>query len=130
MTAQQLNNYIEAEVRKYCNEIWNHYGAWVTCCQKCKIWTPTTTLPELTQSLKDRLSNEHFAELMEGDLTSVITSIKDKLKTEVENRSYTALAGMENIMNKEITVRFKDSSRNKNEKSKYAGWSVRFTDAA
>jgi len=130
MTAQQLNNYIEAEVRKYCNEIWNHYDAWGKCCELFKIKMGGGSMSYPNQSLQERLSNEHFAELMEGDLTSVITSIKDKLKTEVENRSYTALAGMENIMNKEITVRFKDSSRNKNEKSKYAGWSVRFTDAA
>ena len=130
MTAQQLNNYIEAEVRKYCNEIWNHYDAWGKCCELFKIKMGGGSMSYPNQSLQERLSNEHFAELMEGDLTSVITSIKDKLKTEVENRSYIALEGMEKIMNKEITVRFKDSSRNKNEKSKYAGWSVRFTDAA
>ena len=129
MTAQQLNNYIEAEVRKYCNEIWNHYGAWVTCCEKCKIWTPGATVPSLNESLMNRLSNEHFAELMEGELTSVFIGIKNRLKTETDNRSYIALDEMAKIVNKEITVRFKDSSRNKNEKSKYAGWGVRFTDA-
>ena len=131
MTKEQLETYIEAEVRKYCDEIWNiSYETWSALCHKSGFWTMYSTVPDLTASLKDRLSKEHFAELMEGDLTSVIRGIKSHLTLEANKRRHNAMEEMGKVVNTEINLRFKDSSQSGDEISKYAGWSVRFTDAA
>lgn len=129
MTKDKLDAYIEQSVRMYCDEIWNNYQAWVRCCEVAKVWTPGATVPELTESLKEQLSNEHFAELMNGELPIVFTAIKNHLKIEANKRYISALEEMGKIVNTKIVVRFKDSSKPWDEKSKYAGWSVRFTDA-
>lgn len=129
MTKDKLDAYIEQSVRMYCDEIWNNYQAWVRCCEVAKVWTPGATVPGLTESLKEQLSNEHFAELMNGDLVSVFRGIKSHLKIEAQNRFVKALEDMGEIVNTEIVLRYKDSSQHGDELSKYAGWSVRLTDA-
>ena len=129
MTKDKLDAYIEQSVRMYCDEIWNNTEAWVRCCEIAKVWTPGATVPDLSESLKEQLSNEHFAELMNGDLVSVFTAIKNHLKIEANKRYISALEVMGKFVNTKIVVRFKDSSKPWDEKSKYAGWSVRFTDA-
>ena len=129
MTKDKLDAYIEQSVNMYCYEIWKNYQAWAECCKIAKVWTPFATVPELTESLKEQLSNEHFAELMNGDLVSVFTAIKKRLATEANKRYISALEEMGKIVNTKIIVRFKDSSKESDKDSKYSGMSVRFTDA-
>ena len=129
MTKDKLDAYIEQSVNMYCYEIWKNYQAWAECCKIAKVWTPFATVPELTESLKEQLSNEHFAELMNGDLVSVFTAIKKRQATEANKRYISALEEMGKIVNTKIIVRFKDSSKESDKDSKYSGMSVRFTDA-
>ena len=130
LTKEKLDAYIEQSVRLYCNDIWTrNYDVWSRCCEVAKLWTPTGTVPDLTSSLKEKLSNQQYSELMNGVLVSVFTAIKKHLSVEGENRFCKSLEKIGENVNTHIVLRYKDSSRQGTDKSKYAGWSVRLTDA-
>ena len=130
LTKEKLDAYIEQSVRLYCNDIWTkNYDVWSRCCEVAKLWTPAGTAPDLTPSLKEKLSNQQYSELMNGVLVSVFTAIKKHLSVEGENRFCKSLEKIGENVNTHIVLRYKDSSRQGTDKSKYAGWNVRLTDA-
>jgi len=127
LTQERLNALIEAMVREYCDQFW-HDDAREFCKDEMKARGITTVMYEDESTMK-QINDEFFGELMNGVLVSVFTGIKKHLNVEAENRYSKSLEKMGENVNTQIVLRYKDSSRQGNDKSKYAGWSVRLTDA-
>lgn len=127
LTQERLNALIEAMVREYCDQFW-HDDAREFCKDEMKARGITTVMYEDESTMK-QINDEFFAELMNGVLVSVFTGIKKHLNVEAENRYYKSLDKIGAIVNTQIVLRFIDSSLKEGEDSKYAGWSVRLTDA-
>jgi len=130
MKEAQLNTFIEQAVRMYCHRFWDDYEAVRTGAYGEAKRRGFYTFHDIDSEpwLKDQISDEYFAELMNGQLVSVITAIKNHLKVEANNRYVKAAKDVTDIMNTQIGLRFMDSQCKKGEKSKYAGWKVGFSE--
>ena len=130
MTESKLNAYIEQSVRMYCEHFWEseYKSDYDFCCgeKDVKAAGGTYLYPEM--AIRERISKEYFSELMNGTLVSVFTAIRHNIKNEANNRYRKAVNDMADMMNAKLCLRFSDSSRKKDEKSRFAGWKVKFTD--
>lgn len=126
MNAKQLNDYIEAQVRLYCNKFWTDENR-VYCIDYAKAQGLSTWMWE-TEALREQICDEYFAELMNGYLVSVFTAIRNHLKVEAQNRYSKALKRVADVVNTEIGLRITDSSWKEGEKSRYEGWTIRFSE--
>ena len=128
MTEYQLNNYIEQSVRDYFSLFWSDgTGTRELCIEEAKAMGLTSDMyPD--EATRKTIDNEHFAELMNGDLVSVFRAIKNKLAAQADTRCEKAVKKIADMLNTGIILRFSDSSCKEGEISKYAGWRVRFTD--
>ncbi len=131
MTKNRLDAYIEQSVRLYLSRIWdNEFNlAWSECCHKTNFWTLFSSVPDVQPSLQKQLEDEYFAELMNGELVSVFEAIRENLKTVAFNRYYKSLKDVADQANTRVYIKIIDSSCKEGNISKYAGWTVRFTDA-
>ena len=131
MTKNRLDAYIEQSVRLYLSRIWdNEFNlAWSECCHKTNFWTLFSSVPDVQPSLQKQLEDEYFAELMNGELVSVFEAIRENLKTVAFNRYYKSLKDVADQVNTRVYIKIIDSSCKEGNISKYAGWTVRFTDA-
>lgn len=130
MTQEQFKQYLWDQVQEYSNQIWDdkYSEVYEGCYGILGIRFPGTTLAYPEEKMKRQLSEEHFAELLSGELESVVTAIKNHVKVEACKRYEKALKDVADMVNTQILLRFVDSSCKKGEVSKYANWWVRFTD--
>ena len=130
MTKEQTDEYIKNTVMEYCEQFWtNKYSeAYNEACEINDV-SFLTSYPYPDKYIQEQINENHFAELMEGHLKSVITAIRRNLEVVANNRYRKSLQDMADMVNTEIEIKFTDSSRKEDESSKYAGWQVRFTDA-
>lgn len=132
MDDYHLNAYIEQSVRSYCNQFWNSENKddYDYCCAIKGVSMAGGTYAYPTEAMQEEISNEHFAELMHGELESVFLAIRNHIRDEAEERYRKALEDVANMVNRGIRITFVDSSCKEGEKSQYAGWTVRFSDLA
>ena len=130
MTAAEWNEYVKSEVEDYCNQLWSdkYNNAYESCYWICKTQFPSTSFAWPEESMKKQLAQEHFAELMNGELVSVVNAIKRNLAVEGHNRYAKAFKDIANMVNTKIALRIVDSSWKEGEKSKYAGWKIGFSE--
>ncbi|MCR5361713.1 MAG: C10 family peptidase [Bacteroidales bacterium] len=130
MNKSQLDAYIEQSVRMYCNRFWDDNDAVrQSAYGEAKMRGLYSTHDIDSEPwIKEQISNEYFAELMNGEMVRVIEAIRDAIKVEAENRYRKALKDVAEMMNTKLSLRFSDSSCKEGEKSKFAGWKVRFTE--
>jgi hypothetical protein len=129
MTASELNAYIEESVRNYCNQFWKDESR-TFCIAEAESRAPSmgiSTWSWETESLRKQISDEYFSELMNGILVSVFQSIRNHLKIEAHNRYTVAAKSVADLVNRQIAIRIWDNSWKEGEKSKYEGWTVRFS---
>ena len=121
---------IEQAVRRYCDRFWeDNYDARELCYIWAKSRGMTSVLDaESNPSLQQQISEEYFSELMHGDIVSVFTELKNLTEQEAWRRERKAEEDLQAMMNTVLCVNIFDSSKEQGEKSKYAGWKVRFTD--
>jgi len=130
MTQEEFKQYLREQVQDYCLQIWEkkYEDAYSGCFGICEAWFPGASFAYPDEIMRYKLSEEHFAELMSGELESVVTAIKNHVKVEACKRYEKALKDVADMVNTQILLRFVDSSCKKGEVSKYANWWVRFTD--
>ena len=128
MTKDQLNNYIEQSVRNYLSLFWNDQtGANELCIEEAKAMGLTSMMyPD--EATRKTIDDEHFAELMNGELVSVFRAIKNKLAVQADARCEKAVKRIADMLNTGVILQFSDSSCKEGETSKYANWWVSFSD--
>lgn len=131
MTESEWMAYIKEEVTDYCNQLWDqdkYELSYHECYTKTKARFPFTSYAWPEPSMRKTLSDEHFAELMNGELVSVITAIKNHQKTEAAKRVNKALKDIADMMNTNVGLHIVDSEWKEGETSKYAGWKIAFSE--
>ena len=122
----QLQAYIEQSVRMYCDRFWDEWP-WV----QTEIFTDVemrgyTHYYWDPAAMKKQLSDEHFAELMNGYLVPVFTSLLQQQKVKAYTRLMGQIKPLAEFMNTELGFRIMDNSWQEGDTSKYAGWTVAF----
>ena len=126
-TAGQLDAYFEAVVRNYCDQFWTmDYEKRAYYVAKAEA-TGLSSFFEPSAAAQKQISDEYFSELMNGILVSVIQAIRNRLKVEAYNRYALYAEDMAKLVNTKIGLRIVDKSCKKDEKSKYAGWTIKFS---
>ena len=128
MTESQLNTYIEQSVRDYFSLFWSDQtGSSELCIEEAKAMGLSSMMyPD--EATRRTIDNEHFAELMNGELVSVFRAIKNKLAVQADARCEKAVQRIANWLNTGVILHFTDSSCKEGETSKYNGWKVTFTE--
>ena len=128
MTEDQLNAYIKQTVEDYCNLFWNDQtGAAEMCIEAAKAMGLSSMMYPDAATMKT-INDEHFAELMNGELVSVFRAIKNKLAVQADARCEKAVKRIADMLNTGVILQFSDSSCKEGETSKYANWWVSFSD--
>lgn len=129
MTQTKMESFIEYAVKEYTERFWNEDPEIIQLdCLGFVSGKVMSTYPEIYEYEKEKISEEYFAELMNGEMVSVIEAIKQNLYVEANNRYKAAYAQLANIFNTQYRLAISDSSRPENGKSQYAGWTMRFSD--
>ncbi len=128
MDADKLKAYIEQSVRVYCDRFWDDNQEVRTYAYA---WAKTQGLSTLmweTESLKKQISEEHFAELMNGYLVSVFAALRNKQIVQASNRMAAKVNSMAKFMGKRVAFNITDSSWSgkEGEKSTFAGRKIGF----
>ena len=125
ITADELNKNIETEVRNYCNRFWGDTDAQAMCVAEAKAQGLSSWFfPD--EATRKTISDEYYAELMNGWLPAVITSVRNHMKVEAYNRYVKAAKSVAAMVNTQIGLRIWDKSWEEGKPSKYEGWQVRF----
>ena len=126
MNDRQLQAYIEQSVRTYCDRFWDDW-AWVQTEVFTEVemrgythyyWEPA--------AMRKQLSDEHFAELMNGYLVPVFTALLQQQKVKAYTRLMGQIKPLAEFMNTNLAFRIMDNSWQEGDTSKYAGWTVAF----
>jgi len=130
MTESEWNEYIKKEVEDYCNQLWSgeYNDAYLACYNICKTRFPFTTFAWPEASMKSQLAKEHFAELMHGEMESVVRAIKNHLKVNAYNRFMKEYKSVADMINTRVGLRVVDSGWKEGETSQYEGWKIAFSD--
>lgn len=128
MTEQRLRAYIEQVVRRYCDRFWEDHTDVFTFCMAEKDVSGMASYLYPDDYIKQKISDAYYADLMNGQLTSVFQAIKQSLAVQSMKRYQKAMRDYVALMNTNIGVRISDSSWKEGGKSKFAGWKIRFSD--
>ena len=128
MNETRLRSYIEQSVRRYCDRFWEDNQEVRTYAYA---WAKTQGLSTLmweTEALQQQISEEYFAELMDGELKSVFEALREKQIVQASNRVAAKVNSMAKFMGKRIAFRITDSSWSgkEDEKSAFAGRKISF----
>lgn len=122
----QLDSYVESVVRDYCDRFWGDTDAQAMCVAEAKAQGLSSWFyPD--EYTRKTISDEFFAELMNGQLVSVIQSVRNHVKVDAFNRYSAEAKSLAKLMNTQIGLQILDKSVKEGEKSKYAGYTIRFT---
>lgn len=128
MTETRLQSYIEQSVRVYCDQFWDEttdLQTWAFAeARKQGFQSFWSSTPEL----REQISNEYFAELMNGTMVSVFAALREKQIVQAGNRAAAKINGMAKWMNKKVAFRIIDSSCKEGEKSQFAGRMIGFNN--
>lgn len=130
MTADQLNAYLEQSVRNYCYKFWEDDDERAFCIAEAESRASSmgiSTWQWETESLRQQISDEYYSELMHGVLVSVFQAIRNHMKVEAYNRYASAAKSVAALVNRQIGLQILDKSVKEGEKSKYAGYTIRFS---
>lgn len=120
----KIQNDVDAAVEKYVQEAWN--SDWFAGYFYEATGQSFGVGGGLSKAIMNKLSAEYKHELMEGDINLVYEWYSRKLQSDAENAMQEQTKKLAEEFNKEFTIKFYDSSRKKNKKSSYAGWTVRW----
>ena len=126
ITQNRLDSYIEAEVRNYCDRFWEDGVAQAMCVHEAEARGLSSWFyPD--ENTRKTISDEFFAELMNGQLVSVIQSVRNHVRIDAFNMYSSYAKSLADLMNTKIGLRIRDKSCKEDEKSKYADHTIRFT---
>lgn len=121
---------IEQAVRMYCQRFWDdNYDAREMACTYVGAQSMTSLLDaDDDYALQQQISDEYYAELMNGEITEVFQQLREYCEVAAGKRFEKAEEDLKAIMNTVMILKLYDSTRKAGEKSKYAGWKLRFTE--
>ncbi len=128
MSQTKLEAFIEYAVKRYTDRFWEDNEAVRTWSYE---WAKTQGLSSymwISEADMQQISDEYYADLINGDMVSVIKAIRENLRVEANNRYHKALDRVAAIVNTQYKLQITDSSKPSDGKSKYAGWQMRFAD--
>ncbi len=126
--ADRLMRYIEQSVRMYCDQFWqeadqNREDILLEIGNQGIFLRPTTYPNEAVQK---QISDEYYAELMNGELVSVFAALRNKQITQAHNRLVSKINNMAKLMNKKVGFKITDSSVTEGQPSKFSGYTIGF----
>ena len=125
MDETQLKAYIEQTVRQYCNLYWDDTDAQYLLKAEV-IKRGITTVLDDNSSNRKIISDEFFAELMNGKLVSVFHALRNYQITQAHKRAAAKVNRMAKMMNQKVSFVITDSSVKEGEPSKFAGRKIGF----
>ena len=126
MNETRLQAYIEQSVRVYCDQFWTETADLQTWAFAEARKQGFQSFWEATDALKEQISNEYYAELMNGTLISVFAALRNNQIVQANNRAVAKINSMAKWMNKKVAFRIIDSSCKEGEKSQFAGRMIGF----
>lgn len=127
MDADQLMRYIEHSVRMYCDQYWEeNFEVQDYCMMIAQQSGWNRPAQELTDAQEQQISDELFADLMNGELVSVFTALRKKQIVQAHNSAISKINNMAKMMNKKVGFLIVDSSVKEGQSSSFAGWSIGF----
>ena len=126
MNEQQLNAYIQQSVRVYCDQFWNETADLQTWAFEEARTQGYQSFWDATEALKQQISDEYYADLMDGYLTAVFGALRNKQIVQANNRAVAKINSMAKWMNKKVAFRIVDSSWEEGKVSKFAGRMIGF----
>lgn len=129
MNESRLKAFIEQSVRVYCDHFWSdeYKSDFDFCCAEKDVKGIGTYLyPE--EAMRKQISDEYFAELMNGELVSVTAAIKNNIAVQANKRAVSAANAVAEELNTKIGIRIVDSEWKEGETSKYAGLKIGFSE--
>ena len=128
MSDTRLQAYIEQSVRVYCDQFWTENTDVQTWAFAEARRQGFQSFWDATEALKQQISDEYYAELMNGTLTSVFAALRNNQIVQANNRAAAKINSMAKWMNKKVAFRIIDSSCKPGEVSQYAGRMIGFNN--
>lgn len=128
MSDTRLQSYIEQSVRVYCDQFWTENTDVQTWAFAEARRQGFQSFWDATEALKQQISDEYYAELMNGTLTSVFAALRNYQIVQANNRAVAKINSMAKWMNKKVAFRIIDSSCKPGEVSQYAGRMIGFNN--
>ncbi len=126
MNETRLQSYIEQSVRVYCDQFWDETTDLQTWAFAEARRQGFQSFWDSTEELRKQISDEYFAELMNGTMVSVFAALREKQIVQAGNRAAAKINGMAKWMNKKVAFRIIDSSCKEGGKSQFAGRMIGF----
>ena len=128
MTKERLDAYIEQSVRRYCDAYWEEPTDVFTMCMAEADSRSMTSYQYPYESIQKQISEEYFAELINGELVSVFEAIKNKIAAKAAKEYSQRVKKYSEWMNSYLGLKIIDSSCEEGETSQYAGWTIRYSE--
>ena len=128
MNDTRLQAYIEQSVRVYCDQFWNETASVQTWAFNEARRQGFQSFWDATDALRQQISDEYYAELMNGTLTSVFAALRNYQIVQANNRAAAKINSMAKWMNQKVAFRIIDSSCKPGEVSQYAGRMIGFNN--
>lgn len=126
MNETRLQAYIEQSVRVYCDQFWTENTDVQTWAFDEARRQGFQSFWDATDALRQQISDEYYAELMNGTLTSVFAALRNYQIVQANNRAAAKINAMAKWMNQKVAFRIIDSSRQEGEVSQFAGRRIGF----
>ena len=126
MNETRLQSYIEQSVRVYCDQFWNETADLQTWAFEEARTQGFQSFWDATDALRQQISDEYYADLMNGTLTAVFAALRNYQIVQANNRAVAKINSMAKWMNKKVAFRIVDSSWEEGKVSKFAGRMIGF----
>jgi hypothetical protein len=128
MSQSKLEDFIKYAVQRYCDRFWeDNDDIRLECYEWAKVQGLTSYM-WISEADMQQISDEYYADLINGEMVSVILAIKNNLKYEASQRYKKTLEKVGAIVNTQYKLQISDSSRPSDGNSKFAGWTMRFAE--
>lgn len=126
MNETRLQAYIEQSVRVYCDQFWTETADLQTWAFEEARTQGFQSFWDATEALKQQISDEYYADLMNGTMVSVFAALREQQIVQANNRAAAKINSMAKWMNKKVAFRIIDSSCKEGERSQFAGRMIGF----
>lgn len=128
MSQTKLEAFIEYAVQRYCDRFWEDNDDIRTECYEWAKVQGLSSFMWISEADMQQISDEYYADLINGEMVSVILAIKNNLKYEASQRYKKTLEKVGAIVNTQYKLQISDSSKPSDGNSKFAGWTMRFAE--
>lgn len=128
MSQSKLEDFIKYAVQRYCDRFWeDNEDIRLECYEWAKVQGLTSYM-WISEADMQQICDEYYADLINGEMVSVIQAIKENLRYEASQRYKKTLEKVGAIVNTQYKLQISDSSKPSDGNSKFAGWTMRFAE--